>query len=504
MSFIASLAAMGTSLAASGLGALGVSTAAGTIGAGVASGLGAVGAGALTGSALGAVTSAATGQDVGEGAGMGAMTGAIGGGLSAGLGALAPATSAGTNAATTVGSELGSDAAVKALQNSIPASAQGLSSPVATTAGENLLGQSASTFAPSYSSVAGSNTGNIVGSGIHGASTAGAISDFLPSSGTLGGNAAASNSGISAINNRLMTNQLGSQFASQIPETPVPVTTAEKIGAYAKENPGLVSTVGSMGSGIALNSMMAPDAPTSPFEAQKSRYRWTGPNNFRWNPTGYAAGGITDLDTYMSNAQNIPNPREVADPEGYGGSSMQMLAGGGFTGRLMDSVGNNLLESIPLAHAFGWDSASEIPLIGGLFNKPEVIATLTPEEKKKLMDMAATQPGQIQQPQQMAQGGIADLGGYATGGRPNLLNGAGDGVSDDIPASIAGKQPARLAAGEYVISSRIVSELGNGSTDAGAQRLDEMVKRIQSGRSKTIGKGKEYAKDTKPYKHLPA
>ena len=96
--------------------------------------------------------------------------------------------------------------------------------------------------------------------------------------------------------------------------------------------------------------------------------------------------------------------------------------------------------------------------------------------------------------------GIADLGGYSKGG--NLLAGPGDGVSDDIPASIAGKQPARLAAGEYVVPSRIVSELGNGSTDAGAKRLDAMVQKINAGRAKTLG-GKKYAADTRAYKHLP-
>jgi len=31
-----------------------------------------------------------------------------------------------------------------------------------------------------------------------------------------------------------------------------------------------------------------------------------------------------------------------------------------------------------------------------------------------------------------------------------------------------------------------------------------MVKHIQAGRKKTIGKNKEYAKDTKAYKHLLA
>jgi hypothetical protein len=102
---------------------------------------------------------------------------------------------------------------------------------------------------------------------------------------------------------------------------------------------------------------------------------------------------------------------------------------------------------------------------------------------------------------QMAQGGAADLGDYSDGGR--LLKGPGDGVSDDIPATIAGKQPARLADGEFVIPARIVSEIGNGSTDAGAKRLYAMMDRIQAGRKKTIGK-KNVAKDTKAKKHLLA
>jgi hypothetical protein len=99
-----------------------------------------------------------------------------------------------------------------------------------------------------------------------------------------------------------------------------------------------------------------------------------------------------------------------------------------------------------------------------------------------------------------ALGGMTNLGDYSDGGR--LLKGPGDGVSDSIPASIGGKQPARLADGEFVIPARIVSELGNGSTDAGAKRLYAMMDKIQAGRKKTTGKGK-VAIDSKAAKHLP-
>jgi hypothetical protein len=99
-----------------------------------------------------------------------------------------------------------------------------------------------------------------------------------------------------------------------------------------------------------------------------------------------------------------------------------------------------------------------------------------------------------------AKGGISHLGDYSDGGR--LLKGPGDGVSDDIPAQIGRRQPARLADGEFVVPARIVSELGNGSTDAGAKRLYAMMDRVQKNRKKSVGKGR-VAVDSKAYKHLP-
>jgi len=101
----------------------------------------------------------------------------------------------------------------------------------------------------------------------------------------------------------------------------------------------------------------------------------------------------------------------------------------------------------------------------------------------------------------LAAGGLSDLGGYSDGGR--LLRGPGDGVSDSIPAQIGHNQPARLADGEFVVPARIVSELGNGSTEAGARQLYKMLDRVQNARGKTTSKGK-VAKNTNAAKYLPA
>lgn len=103
--------------------------------------------------------------------------------------------------------------------------------------------------------------------------------------------------------------------------------------------------------------------------------------------------------------------------------------------------------------------------------------------------------------QMYAGGGLSHLGDYSDGGR--LLRGPGDGVSDSIPATIGNKRPARLADGEFVVPARIVSELGNGSTEAGARKLYAMMDRVQKVRGQTVGKGR-VAKNSRADKYLPA
>ena len=85
--------------------------------------------------------------------------------------------------------------------------------------------------------------------------------------------------------------------------------------------------------------------------------------------------------------------------------------------------------------------------------------------------------------------GIASLGSYSDGGQ--LLKGPGDGMSDHIPATIGGKQPARLADGEFVIPADVVSHLGNGSTDAGAKHLYKMMDKIRKARTGNPKQGKQ-------------
>lgn len=104
----------------------------------------------------------------------------------------------------------------------------------------------------------------------------------------------------------------------------------------------------------------------------------------------------------------------------------------------------------------------------------------------------------------MPKSGIAQLGElpYAAGGMAEgrYLSGGGDGMSDSIPATINGKQPARLADGEFVVPADVVSHLGNGSSDAGAKKLYSMMDKIRHART---GKKKQ-APAVKADKYMPA
>lgn len=81
-------------------------------------------------------------------------------------------------------------------------------------------------------------------------------------------------------------------------------------------------------------------------------------------------------------------------------------------------------------------------------------------------------PSALLSPRALGAGGITALPG-------RHIKGAGDGMSDSIPATIDGTDPAALASGEFVIPADVVSMLGNGDNDAGAKALKGMVDRIR-------------------------
>ena len=192
-------------------------------------------------------------------------------------------------------------------------------------------------------------------------------------------------------------------------------------------------------------------------------------------PLGMAAlSGLEPSDLYGAPLTGMGEDKY--DPKATlnlsGSTGLKLLAGGGSisTGGVMDLYGSsdNTLSAPAIADALSRDGYGAGRL-----------------------ERLASNPDYT-----FAGGGLAAMmskkGGY--------LDGEGDGMSDSIPATIEGRQPARLADGEFVVPADVVSHIGNGSSKAGAKRLYAMLDKVRTARTGTKKQGKEI----NPSKYLPA
>ena len=90
-----------------------------------------------------------------------------------------------------------------------------------------------------------------------------------------------------------------------------------------------------------------------------------------------------------------------------------------------------------------------------------------------------------------AEGGLMS---FAKGGA-NYLRGKTDGMADKLNTSIDNRQAAKLSHGEFVIPADVVSHLGNGNSDAGAEKLYQMMAKIRKARTGNPQQGKRINPD---------
>ena len=318
-----------------------------------------------------------------------------------------------------------------------------------------------------------------------------------------------------------------------------------EVTKWMKENP-MTSAIGAYGILNATGALKQPSTGfgPEPYNGPLSRYRLSpnfqtypqGPNTNIYQPsyTNYAAeGGIMQAggpvaqmsnDNVFGNNLNYPGSQNT----GMGNSNDvsthpytgQQMAGGGIVafspGGDVSSMYSKMLENptpIPytrpdvgiisdsnpntrnlnapdaalyyqkvLANRYGLHTAANLPK--GAMGKINTVPVMAKQTKGAADDVEAAGGG-IMQAQRY------NLGGYAHGGNPRLLRGPGDGMSDNIPATIADSQPARLADGEFVVPADVVSGLGNGSTEAGAKQLHKMMDEIRMARTGKKAQGKQ-------------
>ena len=466
MAFVVSAAATAASaaafVAAGGVAAGSAAVTAATVGSVVGGGLaaGAVGAG------LGAITSAATGQDIGKGALMGGVGGALTGGMASGLSSGLGAAASGTGASTAIGAASGAagGAAGAAAGGEDPLTGAAFGG-AAGGIGGYMKGVDAGQLTPS-----GSQEINDIGK------TPLQAQASTQSSPLIEGANIPQSSG-AAINN-IPTNasQYSSLPASDMSGiTPPSTDIMDKGIKLIKDNPAIAMQLG----GAAMNMM--------------------GGTSSKQKSQAPATASIYDPIPYIQ--QDIPRTTVPQYYYAVGGSVTDTSQQG-----QMNPIVARAMQQIQQAQPQAQQPVQpqQTPAPQGIMGAQPAMAQPIQPVQQPVQPQPQPQP----QPTQMAAaGGMMrdNLGGYSHGGIAGLTRGPGDGVSDSIPAEIGdtGKQPARLADGEFVIPARIVSELGNGSTEAGAKALQAMVDRVQKRRSKTVGKGK-VAVDSKARKGLLA
>ena len=216
--------------------------------------------------------------------------------------------------------------------------------------------------------------------------------------------------------------------------------------------------------------------------------------------------GFSDFGVRNPLVQLIEKQREEE-------STVKMSQGGGLLEMLDSTIGKHPVGSLMLKHPM-LDVYAKHPMLNSLMEgssaapvptdttspPPPVRAMEAPveapppptaEELEEMQNIAVMQQVLSGAPVEAQAGGL--ISAYQMGGPPSpyfegMVKGRGDGMSDSIPFTIEGTQPAILSRDEYVLPADIVSMMGNGSSDAGAEKIDAFINDF---RVQKYGRGKQ-------------
>jgi len=174
-----------------------------------------------------------------------------------------------------------------------------------------------------------------------------------------------------------------------------------------------------------------------------------------------------------------------------GGPKRALLGGAGVLGSIADGYGAFDYKPMELAEAETDDYGYEGPYLPAERNvRFRGRDAILGGEGREFKFFDPVNP--VPNVRTAAHGGLMSAKKMAVGGR--YLDGPGDGVSDSIPAIVDGEQPVLLSEGEYIIPAEVVSAVGNGSSDAGADKFTALVDTIMA-KTRKVAKGKPNGAD---------
>lgn len=260
-------------------------------------------------------------------------------------------------------------------------------------------------------------------------------------------------------------------------------------GAFSPEAIGNVSAMNVAGSNLGAGAIGGLTAqamqPLDPIETSDDRitYKPGLPPKDRGTPVG----GDLETGVEADYGFELPKARE----------GMLKLAGGGGLKALPSANENPGIRKLPegVRNKMGYMQE------GGITSMIEGGSPDTGKNDKEIITGAVRAiAGMSESPQQdlalfvskFGEGALEDLVDRVKSGQfganlmasgEGLQRGAGDGMDDMIPANIEGEQDVLLSNDEFVVPADVVSGIGNGSSDAGAKALYNMMDRVRTART---------------------
>ncbi|CAB5220073.1 hypothetical protein UFOVP237_69 [uncultured Caudovirales phage] len=242
---------------------------------------------------------------------------------------------------------------------------------------------------------------------------------------------------------------------------------------------GITNALGSAISGAGVNALTGNDVGTGALVGGLS-------------PSVLGALGLTGTNRALAGLNMYPGAAKAATAAATPSVSPNLsgFGGGSSSPAGASSATSSLMKAAPLllaAAALGGSTKSEQPTV-------QMAGQTDDQNKKKLSDVSfdrtQTHPqvdkryGYGAEQQFFKDNQLPTV----TAAQGTYVKGGGTGTSDSIPA--------KLSDGEYVIDAQTVSMLGDGSSDAGAQKLDQMREAIRKQKGGALSKGK-FAPDAK-------
>ena len=169
----------------------------------------------------------------------------------------------------------------------------------------------------------------------------------------------------------------------------------------------------------------------------------------------------------LSTLDAMPDQEMVTQEGGGGGGAGNFLNGFGRAPFIENEDSSNVFESVGNIFEDGGDTSDWADVAYTALR----LSGMMPFAEGGMVDS---------EPEAFAAGGLVPLEG---GGKVAI--GPGGGLDDLIPTSIDGRRAAALSDGEFVIPADVVSMMGDGSSNAGARRLYDLVRQVRDAKTGT-------------------